>query len=121
MAKRKMTKNQRKKRQRIHSGAQKNLPDAVASWQQADGLHALMAGERPSQEKLAEMTRLYQGQIRKSPLFKQWVAQFGKKKALEMLKRVPGGVKVKMNSRGLNPIARQRSSNQGLNLTKPRW
>jgi len=82
-----MTKNQRKKRQRIQSKTHKNLPDALVSWQQKDGSHALVAGERPSPEKLAEMTRLYQRQIRKSPLFKQWVTQFGKNKALEILKQ----------------------------------
>lgn len=87
MAKKKLSKNQRKKRKSRSALSQNNLPGSFATWQEKDGLHAIMAGERPSEEKLAEMTRTYQRQIKKSPLFKEWVAKFGKKKALELLKQ----------------------------------
>jgi len=40
----------------------------------------------PSPEKLAEMTKSYQQNIRNSALFDEWVCQFGVKKAEEMLK-----------------------------------
>lgn len=80
--KKKLGKNKRKKRKRT---TQPNLPGAVSTWQENDGLHAIVAGERPSEEKLTDMTRTYQQQIKKSPLFKEWVVKFGKKKALKLL------------------------------------
>ena len=78
----KLGKNKHKKHKRT---TQPNLPGAVSTWQENDGLHSIVAGERPSEEKLADMTRTYQRQLKKSPLFKQWVAKFGKEKALELL------------------------------------
>jgi hypothetical protein len=49
-------------------------------------LHFLTPGLPPSPEKLAEMTKEYQRKIRNSPLFSDWVRQYGLKKAEEMLK-----------------------------------
>jgi antirestriction protein len=85
MAKKKLSTNQRKKRDRKRGPLQNKTPEASATWQDSDGLHAIMPGERPSEEKIAEMTRTYQQQIKKSPLFKEWVAKFGKKEALKLL------------------------------------
>lgn len=80
--KNKLSKNKRKKRKQKAN----NLPGAFTTWQDSDGLHAMMPGERPSEEMLEEMSREYQKQIRKSPLWKQWVAKYGKKEAERMLK-----------------------------------
>ena len=61
-----------------------SLPSAT--WQDEDGFHALIPGEEPSEEKLAEMTRRYQKKLKRSPMYKMWVMEFGKKKAKELLK-----------------------------------
>lgn len=61
------------------------FPQDGVSWMEGDGLHALLPGEKPSKEQLEKMTELYQRQLRKSPLFKQWVKQYGKHKTIEML------------------------------------
>jgi hypothetical protein len=61
-------------------------PDQLPLWQDAEGLHALMPGQPPSEEKLEEMTAAYQENIRNSEIFTLMVKQFGKEKAEEMLK-----------------------------------
>lgn len=61
-------------------------PDQLPVWQDSEGLHSIMPGEPPSEEKLAEMTAAYQKNIRNSPLFKEMVKQFGKEKAEKLLK-----------------------------------
>jgi len=60
-------------------------PDGI-TWMEGDGVHALLPGEKPSKVEIHRITQAYQRQIRKSPLFKQWVKQFGKKKSVEILK-----------------------------------
>jgi len=66
---------------------QQNInPEQLPVWQDSEGLHTLMPGEPPSEEKLAEMTAVYQKNIRNSEIFTFMVKQFGKKKAEEMLK-----------------------------------
>lgn len=62
------------------------FPSAGVSWMEGDGLHALVPGEKPSQAQIQKITEQYQRQIRKSPLFKEWVKQYGKHKAIAMLK-----------------------------------
>ena len=62
------------------------LPESALSWMERDGVHALLPGEKPSEQQLEKMTETYQRELRKSPLFKQWVIQYGKQKALELLK-----------------------------------
>ena len=49
-------------------------------WQDSEGLHSIMPGQPPSEEKLAEMAAEYQRKIRKSPLFTEMVQAYGKKK-----------------------------------------
>lgn len=61
-------------------------PDQLPAWQDMDGLHALMPGHPPSEEKIGEMTAVYQKNIRNSEIFTLMVKQFGKEKAEEMLK-----------------------------------
>jgi len=63
-----------------------DLPAGTIHWQEAGELHFLTPGLPPSAEKLAEMTKAYQRNIRNSPLFDEWVRQYGLKKAEEMLK-----------------------------------
>ncbi len=60
-------------------------PDGM-TWMEGDGMHMLLPGKKPSQEQIQKITENYQRQIRKSPLFGQWVKQYGKHKAIEMLK-----------------------------------
>ena len=61
-------------------------PSTDLNLQDSEGLHSIMPGEPPSEEKLAEMTAAYQKNIRNSPLFKEMVKQFGKEKAEKLLK-----------------------------------
>jgi len=56
------------------------------SWFEGDEMHSLIPGEAPDKKQLEEMTLEYQKQIRKSPLFKKMVRQYGKEKAEELLK-----------------------------------
>ena len=66
---------------------QQNInPEQLPVWQDAEGLHTIMPGESPSEEKLAEMTADYQKNIRNSEIFTLMVKQFGKEKAEEMLR-----------------------------------
>ena len=83
----------KKKRNRQNSGVQQPnvndeslLPESGFSWMERDGVHALLPGKKPSEQQLEKMTEIYQRELRKSPLFKQWLKQYGKQKALEMLK-----------------------------------
>jgi hypothetical protein len=48
-------------------------------------MHALVPGEPPSEAELEEMSRVYQQKIRRSPLWKQMVKEYGKEKAEEVL------------------------------------
>ena len=61
-------------------------PGDLISWFEGDEMHSLIPGEAPNEEQLEEMMREYQKQIRKSPLFKKMVSQYGKEKAEELLK-----------------------------------
>lgn len=90
---RKGKKKKKRNRKRNNCGVQKPnganeslLPQGGVSWMESDGVHALLPGERPSELQLQKMTAAYQRELRKSPLFKQWVKQYGKQKAIEMLK-----------------------------------
>ena len=56
------------------------------SWMDEDGLHFTGQGTPPSDEDYEQMTRDYQEKIRNSPMWDEWIKQFGKKKAEEMLK-----------------------------------
>ena len=55
-------------------------------WLGSDGLHALVPGSAPSPETLDEMTRVYQQNIRESPLWEQMVREFGEKEAERILR-----------------------------------
>lgn len=62
-------------------------PAGTMSWQDAEGVHFVSPGLPPTPEKIAEMTKEYQNQIRKSPLWDEMVKQFGIEKAEELLKQ----------------------------------
>ena len=85
--KKKLKENKRHKGTRRANTAENNLPGAFTTWQESDGLHAIMPGERPSKEMIEEMTKEYQKQIRNSPLWKHWVTRLGKKEAEKLLKQ----------------------------------
>ena len=83
----------KRKRNRKNSGVQQPnvngeslLPQSGLSWMERDGIHALLPGNKPSELQLEKMTETYQRELRKSPLFKKWIKQHGKQKAVEMLK-----------------------------------
>lgn len=81
MGKRK-SKNRKKKERRDKGNG--NPP--IYSWQDKDGFHGLIPGERPTDEQVEEMTLQYQENIRKSPYWGQIVKMVGKGKAEELLK-----------------------------------
>ena len=60
-------------------------PEQLPFWQDKEGVHTLMPGLPPSEEKLAEITAEYQQNIRNSPIFTEMVEQFGKERAEELL------------------------------------
>jgi hypothetical protein len=57
-----------------------------ATWIDEEGMHLMGEGMRPSIEEQERMTKEYQQKIRKSPLWKEMVTQYGKEEAEKMLK-----------------------------------
>jgi len=57
-----------------------------ASWMEEDGLHLMMPGAAPGEADMAELTRRYQENIRKSALWDEMVQRFGKEKAEQLLR-----------------------------------
>ena len=62
-----------------------DLPPGTEYWQEDDGIHYITPGVPPSPEKIEEMTRDYQNNIRNSEMFDMWVRDFGIAKAEELL------------------------------------
>ena len=73
-----------KRNQRNSNQAKITIPDAT--WVDEDGMHYVGSGQAPTLEEYQRMTEEYQQRIRKSPLWKQMVEQYGKKQAEKMLK-----------------------------------
>ena len=61
------------------------LPPGTEHWMEDDGMHFISPGVPPSPEKIEEMTKDYQNNIRNSELFEMWVREFGLAKAEELL------------------------------------
>ena len=79
--------NLKKKLQREKQRRKKQQPTTVMnSWVDKDGFHCIEEGIPPSDEDYEQMTQDYQKRIRNSPMWDEWVQQFGKKKAEKMLK-----------------------------------
>ena len=76
-----MTRSQ-KRRARKKGRAFSSLP---LPWFDSAGLHALVPGSAPSPEALEEATKLYQQQIRNSPLWDEMIKQFGHEEAERIL------------------------------------
>lgn len=57
----------------------------TSSWIDEDGLHSVHKGTSPSIEEQEKMTKEYQNNIRKSPLWSKMVKEYGEEKAEEML------------------------------------
>ena len=53
----------------------------------SDGLHAWLPGLPPSQATLDKMTKVYQENIRNSPLWDQMLRQFGEQEAERILRQ----------------------------------
>ncbi len=64
-------------------------------WLDHEGLHGLLPGRPPSQELLDDMTKVYQQNIRNSPLWDAMVQEFGAEEAEGMLQQF----QVKLNER----------------------
>ena len=62
-----------------------------------EGLHALLGGRPPSQELLDQMTKVYQQNIRNSPLWDMMVQEVGAEEAERMLQKF----QVKLHERGV--------------------
>ncbi len=56
------------------------------SWVDKDGIHVVSKGTPPSSEEQGKMTKEYQKNIKKSPLWSQMVQEYGEARAEEMLK-----------------------------------
>jgi len=57
------------------------------SWQDNEGSHLVVPGEKPSSAQLKKMTEQYQKRIKQSPLWPQMIQQYGKEKAEELLQQ----------------------------------
>jgi hypothetical protein len=57
-----------------------------ATWIDEEGMHLVGKGRGPSIEEQERISKEYQRNIRKSPLWKMMVTEYGKEKAEEMLK-----------------------------------
>ena len=77
-----MTKKRKKKKKNIMQRSE--LP--VFQWMDDNGLHIAAPGTTPAPEELQKMTKEYQEQIRKSPIWDMMVKEFGEEKAEEMLR-----------------------------------
>jgi hypothetical protein len=56
-----------------------------ATWIDEEGMHVMGKGMRPSKEELERMTKEYQQKVRKSPLWKKMVTEYGEEQAEKML------------------------------------
>jgi hypothetical protein len=56
------------------------------TWIDEEGIHLMGKGRRPSPEEQGRLTEAYQRNIRKSPLWKKMITEYGKEQAEEMLK-----------------------------------
>jgi hypothetical protein len=63
-----------------------NLPPGTIHWQEGNEFHFLTPAIPSSEEEIAELTRIYQENIRNSDVFEYWVEEFGLAKAEEMVK-----------------------------------
>jgi hypothetical protein len=80
-----MAKHKKSKKRQLHQKQKNHSPETVFR-PEADGLHALVPGVPPNPEMLAEMTRVYQENIRNSPLWERIVQQYGPEMAEKILK-----------------------------------
>jgi hypothetical protein len=62
-----------------------NLPPGTIHWQEGDEMHFLTPAIPSSEEEIAELTIIYQDNIRNSDVFEFWVNEFGLAKAEEMV------------------------------------
>lgn len=62
-----------------------DLPPGTIHWQEGNEMHFLTPGIPSSAEEIAELTRIYQENIKNSDVFEYWVNEFGLAKAEEMV------------------------------------
>lgn len=87
-----MSKKHKKKHNRKKSKSSKVIPP-VPGEQDSGELHALVPAIAPPDVIEDEMTRKFQENIRKSPLWDEMVRQYGPQKAEELLKQCRAKVK----------------------------
>jgi len=81
----KKSRKKKLKRKAVKGGLSE--PEGSISWQDGEGVHFVSPGLPPTPEKISEMTKEYQNQIRNSPLWNDMIKQFGREKAEELLKQ----------------------------------
>lgn len=59
----------------------------AASWMDNDGIHVVAPGEKPSKERLDEITQNFQENLRNSPLWDELVKKVGADEARKILKQ----------------------------------
>jgi len=74
-----------KKYKKCCLGREEGLQKESATWMDEEGMHVVGKGQRPSIEEQERMTKAYQQKIRKSPLWKQMVRDYGQEQAEKML------------------------------------
>ena len=82
-------------RESILEGTKQSLPtnptdvpfglDSHPMWIDEQGVHAMIPGEKPDEETLTRMTKVYQQKIRQSPLFDEMVKTYGAAEAEALL------------------------------------
>jgi hypothetical protein len=74
-----------KKYKKCCLGSRKADQQKGATWIDEEGIHLVGKGMPPSIEEQERMSKEYQRNIRKSPLWKVMVTEYGKEQAEEML------------------------------------
>ena len=80
--------SKKKSRNKIKKDRRKNEKEnpPIYFWQDKEGFHSLIPGERPTPDQVDEMSLKYQEEIRNSPLWDKMLRKFGRDKAEELLK-----------------------------------
>lgn len=55
------------------------------SWTDADGIHSIVEGQKPTPEMVEEMEKAYRENIKNSPMWNIMVKEYGKEKAEALL------------------------------------
>jgi hypothetical protein len=82
---RKKSRRSRREQKRKMNDNRYDLPHGTIHWQEGEEMHFLIPGIPSSAEEIAELTRMYQDNIRNSDVFEMWVNEFGLANAEELV------------------------------------